>query len=399
MYVVVHTIVIEQVSTDAYPNRTKKFEFDFLHKGDGSNSWANFCDTFTLVLPRKIYFKDTSTGKVTTWDKEPVYGNPNTQPLLMRGDKINISSGYSFFQPNKAGTTFDRDYTVTQKVERFSGYITKIKNKTPLELECKDNMFILQQTPAPNKTFSLDGTTYTMEKMLKEMMRGTGFTIKTDNYQHRLGKMSWTNFTVAQVLDDLRKHHHLESFFVGNELRCGVIRYYPETRKTHILHFQKNISDDNLDYQRADDIRIGIIAKSINKIELVSTNSAGKKKTKHQELKVTVGDTDGELRTMFFWGVPTTTELKKQALKKLPFLKYEGFRSGTLTTFALPKISQGDAVHLIDDVITERTGTYLVKQVEPIMSVEGGCKQRITLDIRIDHLSNTDIVEFQNNGL
>jgi hypothetical protein len=404
VYKVEHTVTIEQVSTDAYPGRTKVFEFNFMASADGETTWAHLCDTFILVLPRKIYFKDVSTGKVTTWDKEPIYGNPNTQPLLLRGDRITVSSGYSYFMPNKNGTSFDRDYTVTQNIQRFKGYITRIKNKTPFEVECKDNMFILQQTPVSNKEWKLDGTTYTLEKMLKEMMKASthpdahNLTIQTDNYQHKLGKLSWANYTVAQVLDDLRKTNHLESFFVGNELRCGVIRYYPESRKTHTFHFQRNISDDNLDYQRADDLRIGIIAKSINKIEIVSVNSAGKKKTKHQELKVTVGDPDGELRTLFFWGVTSTVELKKQALKKLPFLKYEGFR-GSFTTFSLPKVRHGDAVEFIDDELPERNGTYLVKSVQDVMTVEGGLKQRISLDIRIDHLSVADVVEFQKNGL
>lgn len=404
MYVVEHTVIIEQVSTEIYPNRTKVFEFNFMHRGEGETTWAHLCDTFTLIIPRKIYFKDTSTGKVTTWDKEPIYGNLNTKPLLLRGDRITVSSGYSYFQPNKNGTDFDRDRTVTQKVQRFKGYITRIRNKTPFEIECKDNMFILQQTPVSNKEWKLDGTTYTLEKMLKEMMRGSThpdahlLTIQTDNYAHKLGKLSWANFTVAQVLDDLRKFNHLESFFVGNELRCGVIRYYPETRKEHTFHFQRNISNDGLDYQRADDLRLGIIAKSINKVELVSTNSKGKQKTKHEELKVTVGDPDGELRTLFFWGVTDVVELKRQALKKLPFLKYEGFR-GSFVTFSLPKVRHGDAVILIDDVLPERNGTYLVKSVEDIMTVDQGLKQRITLDIRIDHLTPSELTEFQANGL
>lgn len=398
MFKVEHTIVIEQVTTETYPGRTKVFEFNFMTRGDGDTTWSHLCDTFSLVLPRKIYFKDTSTGKVTTWDKEPVYGNPNTSPLIMRGDKITISSGYSYFQPSKQGTTFDRDSTVTQKVQRFKGYITKIANKSPIELECKDNMYVLQQKTVSNKVWTLDGTTYTLETMLKEMIDGTGFTVQTDNYSHKLGKLSWANYTVAQVLEDLRRHNHLESFFVGDELRCGVIRYYPETRKEHTFNFQRNIVEDDLDYQRSDDVRIGIIAKSINKVELVSTNSSGKKKTKHQELKVTVGDPDGELRTLFFWGIESTTELTTIAKKKLPFLKFTGFR-GSFTTFSLPKVKHGDAVILENDEIPELTGTYLVKKVEDIMTVDQGLKQRITLDIRIDHLSVADIEEFQNNGL
>ncbi len=403
MFGAVNKITITQVSTAQYPNRTRVFEFNFLNRGEGASTWAHLTDTFTLVMPRKIYFRDSSTNKVTTWDQTPIYGNPDTQPLIMRGDKIRIESGYSYFKTNPTGD-FDRNTIVEDTVLRFIGYVTRVNNKTPFEIECKDNMYVCQQTRVANKTWDVNGTTYTVETMLKEMLRSSehpdakNLTIRTDNYRHAIQKFYTQGYTMAQVLDDLRKNYHLESFFVGNELRCGVIRYYPETRVTHKFHFQKNIVSDDLDYQRADDIRIGIVAKSINKVELVATNSAGKLKTKHTELKVNVGDQDGEIRTLFFWGITSETELKKIAEKKLPFLKYEGFR-GSFTTFSLPKVKHGDAVELIDEVLPERNGTYLVKAVEDIIDTTGGLKQRITLDIRIDGLTQVQLVDFQSNGL
>ncbi len=397
------TITITQVSTTQYPNRTKVFVFNFVNSNNGASTWENLTDTYNIVLPRRIYFKDTSNNKTITWDNTPVYGNPDVQPLILRGDKVKVEQGYSYYKPTQNGG-FDRANIVVQKVLRFEGFIVKIKNKTPIELECKDNMFCLQQTVVQNKEWNVDGKKYTLETMLKEMMAKStypgvkDFTIKTDNYKHTIQKFYTQGYTMGQVLDDLRKNYHLESFFRGNELRCGVIRYYPEDRITHTFHFQRNIVEDNLDYQRADDMRIGILAKSINKIELVSTNAAGKKKTKHVELKVTVGDPDGEIRTLFFWGVQTEAELKKVAEKKLPFLKYEGFR-GSFTTFSLPKVKHGDAVQLIDEVLPERKGTYLVKSVEDICTTDGGFRQKITLDIRIDRLNSSQLSDFQQNGL
>ena len=400
---VITNVTITQNSTDQYPNRNKIFEFNFMASGDGNSAWEHLTDTFTLVMPRKIYFKDGSTGKVTTWDKEPIYGNPDVQPLLLRGDSVSVEWGYSFFQSSNENN-YDRNTIITQVVKRFDGFITKIKNKTPFEIECKDNMYKLQQTLVESKEWLVDNKTYTVEKMLKEMMSKSAvngvknFVIKTDNYKHSIGKVSWANYTIAQVLDDLRKTYKLESFFRGNELRVGVIRYYPEDRVNHKFHFQKNIVDDDLDYQRADDVRIGIIAKSINKVELVGTNKAGKKKTKHQQLTVTVGDKDGELRTLFFWGVSTIDLLKKLAEKKLPFIKYEGFR-GSFTTFGLPFVKHGDSVDLTDEVLPERNGVYMVKSVEQLSSVGGGLKQRIHIDFRIDSLTAEQLSEVQSNGL
>lgn len=404
MFVVVHRVTITQVSTTQYPNRTRSFLFDFITSNSGSSSWANLTDTFTITLPRRIYFKDNSTGKTTTWDDTPVYGNPDTQPLLLRGDKILIEQGYSYFKPTSQGG-FNRRETVTDLVTRFDGYITRIVNKTPITLECKDNMFLLQQSYVEDKLWDVNGTTYTLETMLKEMLlkspiaKVKTFGIKIDNFKHNIGKFRTEGVTIAQVLQELRQYYHLESYFRGDELRCGVIRYYPEDKKSHTFHFQKNVIDDDLDYQRKDDIRIGILAKSINKVEVVgATNSKGKAKTKHVELKVNVGDQDGEIRTMFFWGVESTAQLKKLAEKKLPFIKYEGFR-GSFTTFSLPKVKHGDEVVLIDDVVKEMSGTYLVKDVKDESSPEGGLRQRIYIDIRIDGIGDGDLVEYQNNGI
>lgn len=403
MFGIVNNITITQHSTAQYPGRTKMFTFNFLTSGDGSSTWEHLTDTFTIVIPRRIYFKDATTGKTTTWDKEAIYGNPDKQPLLLRGDAVSVEWGYSYFSPNQDGS-FNRNQIVTKTAKRFDGFITKIKNKTPFEIECRDNMYKLQQCAVESKQYVINGNPLTLEKVIKEMLLKSSeigvkdFIFKTDNYQHNIGKVSWTNFTLAQVLDDLRKSYHLQSFFRGNELRVGVIRYYPEDKIEHEFNFQKNISEDNLEYQRFDDVRIGIVAKSINKIELTSTNSAGKQKTKHEQLSVTVGDKDGELRTLFFWGISTTSELKKIAEKKLPFIKYEGFR-GSFTTFGLPFVKHGDAVILKDEVLPERNGTYMVKSVEQLTSSGIAIKQRIHLDIRIDTLTPTQLSEFQSNGL
>lgn len=399
MFGVVSKITITQVSTTTYPGRDKFFVFDFVNSCEINSTWAHLTDTGKIILPRRIYFKDEQTNTKITWDKIQIYGNPEKAPLILRGDKIEIEFGYSYFKPTSS-TAHSSDI-VTNSPQRFSGYITKIHNKTPIELEFEDNMYALKQTNVQNKEWT--DANYSLETMLKEMLSKSAFsdvntfTIKTDNYTHKIGKFITYNVTMAKVLDELRKSYHLESFFYGNELRCGVIRYYPEDRVNHHFNFQKNIISDSLEYTRADDLRVGIKAFSISKVELSSTNSAGKVKTKHQRLETTVGDPDGELRTLFFTDVNSAADLKKLAEAKIPFLKYEGFR-GSFTTFALPAVKHGDSVQLIDDVLPERNGTYLVKEVKSSCGVGGG-RQIITLDIRIDGLAPDQLQQFQNNGI
>lgn len=404
MFGILTKITITQVSTTQYPNRNKFFVFDFCVSTETVSTWANLTDTASVVLPRNIYFVD-SNGTKTTWANTQIYGNPEKPPLILRGDKIKIETGYSYFKPTQ--TSFNRKETVKRIKVVFDGYITKIRNKTPIELVCEDSMYAFKQSKVTDKEY-----TGSLEAMLKDIISQSTFpdakniVVKIDNYTHNLGKFIVQNVTIAQILDELRKNYHLESFIRKTynddntiksiELRCGIIRYYPEDVVSHQFHFQKTIINDNLEYTRADDIRIGIKAYSINKVELSSTNSSGKNKLKKTRLETTVGDPDGELRTLYFTEIGSTAELKKQALKKLPFLKYEGFR-GSFTTFGLPKVKHGDEVQLIDNVLPERNGTYLVKEVRESNS-NSGQRQTITLDIRIDGLTPNELLEFQNNG-
>lgn len=402
-------ITITQVSTTQYPNRNKFFVFDFCTSTDVTSTWANLTDTAEVVLPRGIYFVD-SNGTKTSWQNTQIYGNPEKAPLIIRGDKIKIETGYSYYKPTQ--TSFNRKEIVEKIKVVFDGYITKIKNKSPIELSCEDSMFALKQSKVKDKEYTSDK--YTLEKMLREMISESDFPdakliqVKIDNYKHDIGTFRTSNVTIAQVLDELRKQpYNLESFIRKTynsdnslksiELRCGIIRYYPEDRETHQFHFQKTIISDNLEYMRLDDIRLGIRAYSISTKELNTVNSSGENKLKKERLEVVVGDLDGEIKPYHFTGIKTVDELKTRALKLLPRLRYEGFR-GSFTTFGLPKVKHGDSVELINDILPEQKGTYLVKEVREVNNIENELVQIITLDIRIDGLNVNQINEFQLNG-
>lgn len=405
MFTPVQNIRITQVKSTKYPNRNKVFDFNFVTSARAVSTWESLTDNCVIVLPRNIYFKD-GNGTVITWSDTQIYGNPTKEPLIMRGDKITFSLGYSYFAPTQGGQ-FNRHDIVIKKLDRFAGYITKIKNATPMELTCEDNMFGCKQTLVENKEWLLDGTAYTLEKMLKEMLSKSTFadaktwTVVTDNFEHKVGKFITYNVTMAQVLAELRKNYRFESFFRNNELRCGIIRYYPEDRIDHVFQFGNgqtgNIISSSLEYTRADDLRVGIKAISINKVELEAVNSKGKAKTKKSRLEVLVGDKDGEIKTIHFWNISSTAELQKQAEVMLPLLKYEGFR-GSFKTFALPYVKHGDAVQIVNPKIPEQNGIYLVKRVECETS-RNGARQTITLDIRIDGLSPDQLKQYQEGGI
>jgi hypothetical protein len=372
------TTIIQQPNKD-FPSRAKSFIFDFVTSGQVSSTWQNLTDTAKLTFPKNIYFKD-ETGNNYTWQGKNVIGGNSTPPLIMRGDKITIEWGYYY---NK-----DENYNyLTQTNVIFEGYISKVVNRIPIEIEAEDNMWKLKQIAAPNKVYP--ASQFSLQTMLNDMLSGTGFTVKTSTVTG-IGDFRPQNETVAQVLDRLQRDYRIESYFRGNELRCSGIVYYPDfIEKT--FQFQQNIISDELEYRRLDDINIGIKAYSINEAVV-----GGKKKKQRIEAFITnKGETneagfEGEKRTVPFIGISSKDELIKAATPMLNRFYYEGFY-GSFDSFGFPFVRHGDHAILRDPVLPERNGTYKIKAVTYDFGVETAYRQKIEVDMRVDGLTTAQL--------
>lgn len=381
MLILKSNITITQQPVSDWPNRNKKYVFDFVNDFYSSDSWEDLTNTGKITFPKNIYFKDENGNTVSLQGKNIVSGE-TIAPVLLRGDKISVDLGYRYYD--------DQNNEKTTMTNTYNGFISKITNKLPITVELEDNMWKLKQIQAPNKVFK--SSEYTLQQMITELLKGTGFTIRTD-ITTSVGDFRTQNETVAQVLNRIQNEYKIESFFRGDILTCSGLVYYPGDRNDVIFQFQQNIIDDDLEYRRVDDVRIGIKAYSIDEFELNTTTSDGKNKTKKKRLEVSVGPTDGEVRTLYFWNVKSESDLKAQAQARLNRIYFEGF-VGKFTTFGLPFVKQGDAAILRDSVLPERNGKYLIKKVEYNFGL-GGYRQTVYLDLRIDTLSDAEI----NNGL
>ena len=399
-------ITIEQQSNSAFPTRGESgnsltMVLDFVSTGEIVNSWQNLTDTAKIKIPRNIYVNDESNNPLG-FGAEPnkrglnIYGSDSTPPLFMRGDKIKIELG--LYIDNYDGTeTLEVD-------EVFSGYIASIKNRVPIEIDCEDEMWKMKQINVVNKVWL--ASEYDAQSMLTEMLTGTGIKVVDGvegSIKTNIGDFRTQNETVGAVLARL-KSAGLYSYFRNNELRCSGIVYYPGDRtgdvvdaagnKGTIFGFQENIISDNLEYQRKEDLNIAIKA-SAEVVNAGSTNNNdGTPKTKRERLEVMIGK-DGEAMTevkrkAYFGdvisvpilGAKTLEELTQRAKEYLPKFYYTGFK-GMFTTFGRPFIRHGDAVIIRDNMLPERNGTYLVKQVVTSFGT-GGLRQKILLHVRID---------------
>jgi hypothetical protein len=316
------------------------YNFDFVNDIEITSTWEELTDRATIKVPRRLRLK-----------KDGQYTNAFTagaSGLWRRGDAVKIFGGYD-----------------DNNDLRFDGVLTRISPKLPLEFSCEDAMFSLKQ-----KTVSKYSVPSTTVKALLQNILPDGITFDAEDIT--LGKFKIEKATVAEVLDYLRRKFGLACYFQNGVLHVGFAYKVSSindiaTDELVEFEFQRNIIDDsNLDYIRDDDVRLKVTAICIR------PNNTRK--------EIEVGDPDGDIRTLHFYNV-SDADLTKLANEALERLKYEGFR-GSFTTFLQPMVQHGQAVRMIDPLIPDRNGVYLVRQVVTSIGMGGG-RQEITLDRKI----------------
>lgn len=384
------TPVVKIRITQAGSLRDNVFEFDFCVGYESSDGWRDFTNKGTIKLPKKIYYTDENGKKHYLGNTATGIGGFDGVPAFMCGDVVTITSGYRYQI---------KGVEITDITQIFSGFISKVTSKMPFELECEDNMWKLKQLPAPNKSFP--ASKYTLEGVLTELLAGTPYTVNALT-KTSIGDFRTQNETVMDVLARIRKDYHFESYFRGNELRCGSVVYIESEAVLNKFEFQNNIISDELEYNRKDDVVLSALAYSINKRELATVTKDGHKRTKHERLEVLVTyqnekftaktkpagqkadfppNYTGERRTFYFWNITSADTLVKLAQAELVKYYYTGFK-GKFTTFGIPYVKQGDNVLISDPVLPERNGTYKVKSVSYSGGTEG-LRQVIELDYRL----------------
>lgn len=415
MYRVITKITFTQQPTAANTTRTGMLIFDFCNEFDILTTWDSLTDDGSITLPKNIYIKDKDGNNFSLGGtNKNIGGFDNPNPYFLKGDKIKIEWGYGYYD--------DRGNEVFPTAVLYEGFISEVFPKKPFVLKFEDNMYLLKKAQAVggnNGFFS--GNKYSVETMIEEMLQKAGlpFTVNKKTTTS-LGDFITKNETIAEVLARLRKEFHFEAYFKGDELRCGSFRYLPEdalilpdgkTRTTFpFFKFQGNIISDDLDYKRKDDLTLSAVATNTIEVATGKTTKDGHAKTKSKRLevlvtfengketaRVTVGTRDqplppnsgGERRTLHFLGAKTTAELAKLAENELRKYYYTGLR-GKFVTFGFPFVQIANYINVIDPILPERNGRYVVKSVKYTGGVDG-LRQEIELDyliFRIDEKGN-----------
>ena len=329
-------VLITQVPSDKELDRNKVLYFPAINEVVINETFDDLTNTAQVTLPRNLKFEDRN-----------IYEGDN--PLIRRGDKIKLSAGYA---PNME--------------IRFEGYISKIDNNVPVILKCEDEMWFLKQQIVKNISVASIDLQELMEKVIPEdIFNKSGLEDIKVLDATNLGSIRINESSVGVVLKKLRDEFGIYSYVQNKVLYVGLA-YYPDIAKEETFLFEKVIIDSSLEYLKKDDVKIkvkGVLIKSDNTREEIS-----------------VGDEDGDLRTVFQYG-GTVDDLKRTINSFLEQSNYTGYY-GSFTTFLEPKVSHGDYAVLNSYKYPERKGTYLIKSVTTTFGVNGG-RQEIELERRI----------------
>ena len=289
--------------------------FDYCHSVEVTSTWQKLGDTATVEMPNVEGFLEK-----------------NVRP----GDEVTIELGYD-------------DLLVTE----FTGYVVRLSPTTPVRIECADAMWKLKQ-----ETVSMSWKSVSLADVLKY--------IAPSAQLDQVPRMTLAPFRLDQVtryqaLESINEMYGLAIYFRGAQLFCGL-PYTEQGLAQFKYHFQQNCLAGNLEYRRAEDVRVKVKA-----ISLLPDNT---------RREVELGDADGELHTLNFYNL-TVAELNQQATEQMKRLRFDGY-SGSFIGFGQPNPQPTCVVELLDDVYPERAGAYYVDQVRTTYG-QGGYRRELTL--------------------
>lgn len=313
--------MLKLTSQIKFETQVGAFYIKNINEVEVDSSWENLTDTCKIKIPKQLSWKGKSISQI-----------------LRRGDKVTVELGYD--DVNK---------------EVFRGFIREVSVQIPIELICEDAMFLLKK-----KNFNKSFQSVNTESIINYVV---GNTVPYQVVANAgLGDFKIKNSSAAKVLEFLRSHYFIKSWFRTGILYVGLA-YYAKLQKKSIFDFNENIIDHDLQFRLKEDVEIGLKGIIMNR--------------ENKKVEVPVGDEDGEQRTFHYYN-RTISEVKKSLEQELERLKYTGYY-GSFTTFGAPQVNHGDIVILKDKQYKEREGKYLVKKVVTTFGFSG-FRQKIQLE-------------------
>ncbi|KKN36711.1 hypothetical protein LCGC14_0770990 [marine sediment metagenome] len=326
------------------------FRFDYVTNFSIESSWDTFTDTASIVIPNK-FRKDNKTI---------VVGGDNT---FQRRDPVKIKIGYF---PNLQ--------------TKFKGFLANIRPESPLVFECEDTMWLLKQENLVSKLFTRAKISDVIEYATASL---PDLTIEYDNPDTEIGDFQVDNkgfVNAVTVFEVLKKQFGYFIYFENEILQVRRMRsVLALDNPIHKMSFQNNVIQDNLVYQRDDDVNLVIKVESIDldtNTRIIRYGFKVKGETVVSVVQRT-GQTTKSLNVLNLNAAQIEEFIKDNIDKYI----YEGY-IGDFTTFLEPSVEHSDRIEFTDLKHREREGRYLIKKVTTGFGINGG-RQTIELQNRV----------------
>jgi len=285
------------------------------------SSWQSLTDKCEIALPSRFLFKEQGIS---------------IRDYIRKGDPVSLSIGYG-----------------NDRQEAFSGFVADVSGSVPTVITCEDALYRLKRTPV-NILLPSAGLSSLLDAIVPS-------DIPVEALDVQMGSFKANKTTVAKVLDKIKSKYGLVSYIKNGVLYCGKV-HVNTGEPAGIFHFEKNIQDNRLSYRTEEEHPIKVTAIS-NKLD-------------GSKIQTTIGDEDGEERTLNYFNIESKEELRKLAEADYEKLAISGY-TGSYTAYGEPTVMQSDAVTIISTDYPERNGDYFVDAVKTIFN--RGFSQEITL--------------------
>ena len=299
------------------------YTFHSITNVEITKSVEDLVDTATITMPAKFKVKQNGEEKYT-------------EDALKVDDKVSIKLAY-------AGKY--------EGIE-FTGFVNSIGSKIPLEIKCEDAMWLLRRKNI-NRAFN---TKTELKTILQELVSGTELKLSDKIPKFEIDKFIIQNANGTQVLQKLKEEYGLSIYLDDEGKLYAGLQQLNNVLQTVIYDLNYNIVENNLEYKSADQKRV--------KIKYTCRDKANK------EIKVELGDDDGEVHSMEIKELYNEAKLRELAQEALKAKKYNGFE-GSVKSFLIPFATRGMAAVIWDKKHKNREGKYFIKKVVTTFGTDG----------------------------
>lgn len=306
----------------------------------------SFTTVNEVVIKRSIN-EIGATAKITI---------PASAYLGMEGEPVSTSVETAQQFKEEDEVTIELGYNADMWTE-FVGVVKRVNYTTPVVIECEDAAWYLRR-----KDVKKSWQATTLKEVLAEVISGTPINLSSD-----IADIDITNFEINSnglaALGKIKTYFGLAVYFnLDGSLYAGL-SYLPDFGTVKYRLRYNTIKDNDLKYRKAEDIKLKAKAIHIKK--------------DNTKIEVEVGDSDGEMRTLYFYDVESESQLKELATQELEKYKYDGFE-GKITTFLQPFAIPAMTAEIEDIDFPARSGSYYIEGTE-VRFGTGGARRIIDI--------------------